>query len=64
MNFLQMLATLGELAAAIDAGGGSGPGAVEQINAFVEGAKGQRVIALFDQLLDEAGLKIVIAIRK
>jgi hypothetical protein len=63
VNILSIIATLGELAAVIN-DGGVGQNPVDTINAFAESAKGQRIIALFDQLLAEAGIKIVIAIRK
>jgi hypothetical protein len=63
MNILEILATLGSLAAAIN-DGGAGPGAVNKINAFVESEKGQRVIGLVDQLLAQLGVKLAIAIRK
>ena len=64
MNVLEMLATLGELAAAMNSGEGKGPGPVETINAFVASEKGQNIISLIDQLLGQAGLKVAIALRK
>lgn len=63
MNPLAIITTLGELAAALNTGG-SGPGLIDQVNAFAETEQGRRVIGLFDQLLEEMGCKLVVGVRK
>jgi hypothetical protein len=63
MNVLSILATLGQLAAAID-NSGSGANSIDSINAFARSPNGQKIIGLVDQLLAEVGLELAITTRK